>query len=74
MRLIARVTGTGNANSTRLHLVQFHALPVPDARAIDPHTALSTVLLAIPTHLAWRLVSLVGYRCNYPGLLLHAKL
>ena len=45
--LIALVTGTGNANSTRLRLVQFHALPVPVTRAINPHIALSTVLLTI---------------------------
>ena len=41
------VTGTGNANCTRLRLVQFHALPVPVTRAINPHIALSTVLLTI---------------------------
>ena len=34
--LIARVTGTGNANCTGLRLVQFHALPVPVNRAINP--------------------------------------
>ena len=47
MGLIALVTGTGNANSTRLRLVQFHALPMPVTRAINPHIALSTVLLTI---------------------------
>ena len=44
MGLIALVTSTGNANSTQLRLVQFHALPVPVTRAINPHIALSTVL------------------------------
>ena len=44
---VTQITGTGNANSTRLHLVQFHALPVPVTRAINPHIALSTVLLTI---------------------------
>ena len=47
MLLRALVTSTGNANSTWLHLVQFHALPVPVARAINLHIALSTVLLTI---------------------------
>ena len=47
MGLIALVTGTGITNSTRLRLVQFHALPVPVTRAINPHIALSTVLLTI---------------------------
>ena len=47
MGLITLVTGTGNANSTRLRLMQFHALPVPVTRAINPHIALSTVLLTI---------------------------
>ena len=47
MRLIALVTGTGNANCTRLRLVQFHVLPVPFTHAINPHIALSTVLLTI---------------------------
>ena len=41
MGLIAIITSTGNANSTRLHLMQLCALPVPVTRAI----ALSTVLL-----------------------------
>ena len=50
MGLIALVTSTGNANSTRLRLVQFHALPVPVTRAINPHIALSTVLLTILIH------------------------
>ena len=36
MGLIALVTDTGNANSTRLCLVQFHTLPVPVTRAINP--------------------------------------
>ena len=40
MGLIALITSTGNANSTWLHLVQFHALSVP-----VPHIALSIVLL-----------------------------
>ena len=40
MGLIALVTSTGNANST-----QFHAVPVPVTRAINPHITLSTVLL-----------------------------
>ena len=43
--LIALVTSTGNANSTQLRLVQFHTLPVPVTRAINPHIALPTVLL-----------------------------
>ena len=44
--LIALVTSTGSANSTRLRLVQFRTLPVPVTRAINPHNiALSTVLL-----------------------------
>ena len=47
MGLIALVTGTGNANCTRLHLMQFPALPLPVTRAINPHIALSTVLLTI---------------------------
>ena len=47
MGLIALVTGTGNANCTRLHLMQFPALPVPVTHAINPHIALSTVLLTI---------------------------
>ena len=47
MGLIALVTSTGNANSTRLRLAQFHALLVPVTRAINPHIALSTVLLTI---------------------------
>ena len=47
MGLIALVTGTGKANSTRLRLMQFHALPVPVTCAINPHIALSTVLLTI---------------------------
>jgi len=44
---MALVTDTGIANSTQLHLVQFHTLPVPVTRAITPHIALSTVLLTI---------------------------
>ena len=36
MGLIALVTDTGKANSTRLRLVQFEALPVPVTRAINP--------------------------------------
>ena len=47
MGLIALITGTGNANCTRLRLVQFHTLPVPVMSAINPHIALSTVLLTI---------------------------
>ena len=47
MGLIALVTSTGNANSTRLRLVQFHVLPVPVTRAINAHISLSTVLLTI---------------------------
>ena len=47
MGLIALVTGTGNANCIRLRLVQFHALPVPVTRDINPHIAHSTVLLTI---------------------------
>ena len=47
MGLIALVTSSGNANSIWLRLVQFHALPVPVTCAIDPHIALSTVLLTI---------------------------
>ena len=47
MGLIALITSTGNANSTRLRLAQFHALLVPVTRAINPHIALSTVLLTI---------------------------
>ena len=47
MGLIALITSTGNTNSTRLRLVQFHALPVPVTRAINPHIALSPVLLTI---------------------------
>ena len=47
MGLIALITGTGNANCTRLRLMQFHALPVPVTRATNPHIALSTVLLTI---------------------------
>ena len=47
MGLIALITSTGNTNSTRLRLVQFHALPVPVTCAINPHIALSTVLLTI---------------------------
>ena len=50
MGLIALVTSTGNVNSTWLHLMQFHALPVPVTRAINPHIALSTVLLTIHVH------------------------
>ena len=38
---------TGNANSTQLHLMQFHALTVPVTRAINPHIALSTVPLIV---------------------------
>ena len=44
---VMQITGTGNANNTRLHLVQFHALPVPVTCAINPHIALSTMLLTI---------------------------
>ena len=51
MGLIALITGTGNANCTRLLLVQFHTLPVPVTRAINAHIALSAVLLAI--HSTW---------------------
>ena len=47
MGLIALVTSTGNANSTRLRFAQFHASPVPVTRAINPHIALSIVLLTI---------------------------
>ena len=47
MGLIALVTSTGNANSTQLRLVQFHALLVPVTHAINLHIALSTVLLTI---------------------------
>ena len=47
MGLIALVTGTGNTNCTRLCLMPFHALPVPVTRAINPHIALSTVLVTI---------------------------
>jgi len=47
MGLIALATSTGNANSTQLRLMQFHALPVPVTHAINPHIALSTVLLTI---------------------------
>jgi len=45
--IIALITSTGNANCTRLRLVQFHALPVPDTRAIHPHIALSAVPLTM---------------------------
>ena len=47
MGIITLVTDTGNANSTRLRLVLFPASPVPVTRAINPHIALSTVLLTI---------------------------
>ena len=47
MGLIALVTSTGNTNSTRLRLVQFHALLVPVTHAINTHITLSTVLLTI---------------------------
>ena len=60
MGLIALVTSTGNANSTQLRLVQFHALPVPVTRAINPHIALSTVLLTILT-----ILSIVLLTINY---------
>ena len=49
MGLITLVTSTGNTNSTQLRLMQFHALPVPVTCAINPHIALSTVLLTTYT-------------------------
>jgi len=48
MGLMALVTSTGNANSVQLRLMQFQALPVPFNCAINPHTALSIMLLTIP--------------------------